>query len=837
MGGVTKMVKKRGENRKLNVIERGIQILFGPQIKEAPLKFLIDMREDKHVIEVYLLTPEGSIKLVNPQDVWSYGSKITIGRKQYIITQSSLEILQAIHTRNPQVLPDGRLILNRYLPILKYLRKQENVEEREASNRLKIYDSLPYGAEIDFDPENGILVRTGYRNPESSKFIPSQELEPVGGGYLKQGDSYFYIPIEEDPEIKEWSDVEWKRVPLNAIPEFFKRDLVILRSKFNAVLTDQAGVVKVIDSQPTSIVKVAPGEPGWLDFKVEYKTGKWVIPHHLIDDITKTHQQINENTWVKIDKQQIKNVQKELENLSVNQTERGYRVNMHRFMSLEDFINKIGGKKELSREYQHFLEQIKGFKYDPTYQLPQHFERDLINSGIKLRSYQRAGIHWLNWLTSHFLHGILADDMGLGKTIQTIVVMRLTYEESGSMSHSLVISPKSVIRHWRREIKRVFPQIGTYEYRGVHRNKNLLYSPRMRIFLTSYDMVTRDIEILKTIPFLFVILDEGTKIKNPQIKRTIAVKQLNAAHRISLSGTPIENRPAELWSIIDFLMKGHLGTYRNFILKFEKPILKGDTASSIELANRIHPFTLRRLKEDVAKDLPEKIQMEEWCSLTEEQKALYSHIQNLGVKPIRDALQKGEKINYTRSIFPLITKLKQVCNHPALITGKIEPLLGRSEKFDLIIEKIVEFIKNKENTVLFSHFLGILDLFEKQLNPTQNRQSLIDQFNQGRASVALCSIIACCHGINLTNANHIVHVDRWWNPAIEDQATDRVHRIGQTKTVYVHKILTMNTLEEKIATLLERKRQISEKIVRTTTMGEMQWTRKQLLTILEPYSN
>jgi SNF2 family DNA or RNA helicase len=370
----------------------------------------------------------------------------------------------------------------------------------------------------------------------------------------------------------------------------------------------------------------------------------------------------------------------------------------------------------------------------------------------------------------------------------------------------------------------------------------------MRIFLTSYDIVTRDIDILKTIPFLFVVLDEGTKIKNPQTKRTIAVKQLNAAHRISLSGTPIENRPAELWSIFDFLMKGHLGTYRNFISKFEKPILKGDISSPAELAKRIHPFILRRLKEDVAKDLPEKIQMEEWCSLTEEQKTLYSQIQNLGVKPIRDALQKGEKINYTTSIFPLITKLKQVCNHPSLITGKTEPLLGRSEKFDLVIKKIIEFKEKKENTVLFSHFLGTLDLFEKYFNnerikyiridgSTQNRQSLIDRFNKGRTSVALCSIIACCHGIDLTSANNIIHVDRWWNPAIEDQATDRVHRIGQTKTVYVHKILTMGTLEEKIATLLERKRKISDKIINAATMGEMKWTKKELVKILEPFSN
>ena len=839
------MIKEHEENRKPNIIERIIQLLFGLKIKEAQLKFLVDINENRHVIEVYLVTSEGNIKLVNPQNVWNYGSVITIGNKQYTISQSSFEILQAIRNRNPKVLIDGRLVLDMYPPILKYLRKKENVEEKEASKRLKIYDSPSYAAEIDFNPKSGLLVKTGYKDPESSKFIPYKELEPIVGGYSKRGNSYFYTSTEKDPEIKKWSDVEEKRIPLDNIPEFFKRDLVILRSKFDAVLTDKAALIKIINTKPSSVVKVSSDEPGWLEFKIEYKTSNWSLPHHKIVDTNKTHKQVNENTWVKIDKQMVKNVQKELHKLDFNQTEGGYRANTYRFMSLEDFINKIGGKRELSTEYLHFLEQVKGFKSKTTYKLPQHIEKDLSNSGITLRPYQRAGIHWLNWLTTHYLHGILADDMGLGKTLQTITVMRLRYEKSGSMSHSLVISPKSVIRHWHREIKRVFPQISVYEYQGANRNKQLLYSPRMRIFLTSYDIVTRDIEILKTIPFLFLVLDEGTKIKNPETKRTIAIKQLNAAHRISLSGTPIENRPVELWSIFDFLMKGHLGTYRNFISRFEKPILEGDSSTPVELAKRIRPFILRRLKENVAKDLPEKIQMNEWCNLTKEQKILYSQIQNLGIKPIRVALQKGETVNYKISIFPLITKLKQVCDHPALITGKTEPLLGRSEKFDLVIKKINEFRDKKENTVLFSHFLGTLDLFEKYFNDerikfiridgsTQKRQSLIDRFNKGRASVALCSIIACCHGINLTNANHIIHVDRWWNPAIEDQATDRVHRIGQTKTVYVHKILTMGTLEEKIATLLERKKNISDKILNAATMGEMKWTKKELLKILEP---
>ncbi|RLI44127.1 hypothetical protein DRO61_12505, partial [Candidatus Bathyarchaeota archaeon] len=251
------MVKESEENYKRNIIDRIIQFLFGVSTKKVELEFLVDLNEDRHIIEVYLVTSEGKIKLVNPQKVWNYGSIIKIGNKQYTISQSSFETLQAIHMRNPTVLPDGRLTLDMYPPILKYLRKKENVEEKEASKRVKIYDSPSYAAEIDFNPNSGLLIKTGYKDPETSKFIPYKELESIVGGYSKRGDSYFHTPIENDPEIKKWSDVEWKKIPLDNIPEFFKRDLVILRSKFDAVLTDQAALIKVINTKPTSVVKVS----------------------------------------------------------------------------------------------------------------------------------------------------------------------------------------------------------------------------------------------------------------------------------------------------------------------------------------------------------------------------------------------------------------------------------------------------------------------------------------------------------------------------------------------------------------------------------------------------
>jgi SNF2 family DNA or RNA helicase len=380
---------------------------------------------------------------------------------------------------------------------------------------------------------------------------------------------------------------------------------------------------------------------------------------------------------------------------------------------------------------------------------------------------------------------------------------------------------------------------------GSSRDIGLFSNNKPIIFVTTYDTLVRDAEQIQAVPFYFVVLDEATKIKNPDTMRTKAVKGINAVHRIALSGTPIENRPAELWSLFDFLIRGHLGTYGQFIRVFENNINAGDSQVASKLSNRIRPFILRRLKKDVAKDLPEKIEMDEWCELTDEQKFLYNQIQNQFVSPIRDSLNRGEVVNFATSILPILTKLKQVCDHPALINGKVEPIDKRSEKFDMVIDKVQEIRDVNEGVVIFSHFLRTLDLLEMSLKSrnmkyiridgsTQDRQARIDRFNQKQADAALCSIQACGHGINLTAANHVIHIDRWWNPAIEDQATDRVHRIGQNKNVYVYRIIVKGTLEEKIALLLDKKRNISDRVIGAAAREEMKWTRDELLEILKP---
>ncbi|MCB0020767.1 MAG: DEAD/DEAH box helicase, partial [Anaerolineales bacterium] len=325
------------------------------------------------------------------------------------------------------------------------------------------------------------------------------------------------------------------------------------------------------------------------------------------------------------------------------------------------------------------------------------------------------------------------------------------------------------------------------------------------------------------------------------------IKALNAQHRLALSGTPVENKPAELWSLFDFLMRGHLGRYGTFEKLYENNILAGDDEAARRLGRKISPFLLRRTKQQVARDLPEKIEFDEWCSLTTEQAQLYGGYQDQ-MKQLQQALEQGEQVNYTASILPVLQKLKQICDHPAMVGAPDRPVLGRSEKFDWTVEKVVEIAAQGEQVVIFSHFLKMLSLFEDALTSkniryirldggVNNRQQLIDQFNAGQATVALCSIQAVGYGINLTSANHVIHADRWWNPATEDQATDRVHRIGQDKTVYVYRIMVEGTLEERIDRLLANKRGMADRIVGEAMKQERSWTKDELIELLKPLNS
>jgi len=780
---------------------------------------------------------------------YGYQEEHIIDGKQVLLTldEKDRQILLSLKSLNPEIDSEGNLVFDIEPPILRFLRKN-NIPETAAAKEVKILeDAVKPTAKISYTPQEGLKVEAGYAVDNKDTLISSSELKrSKDGKYTRIGNNFVPV-VEPQGNIKKFLEKIITRLLPNEIPEFFQRDLVLIKKEFNAVLTDLASQIRVVTDKFEPQISVKKTPMGWLEFDIQYNAHGVNLLHNSLKEIAKSDIEfipIDEFTWVKVDREQINQTEKKLQELEASVIESGYRVPVSEFASLEEFIAEIGGRAELNNAYKEFINQLTGFNANPEFSLSEPFEKHLINNRFQIRPYQRAGVHWLDWLRRNHLHGILADDMGLGKTLQSLINLRLAYEDSKTQQHSLIIAPKSVLLHWERELNRVFYFIRSCVYHGPNRRKNLLKSSQPIIFITTYDTVVRDIDELVRVPFYFLILDEATRIKNPDANRSRAIKSLNAAHRLALSGTPVENRPTELWSLYDFLMRGHLGRHGTFVREFEEQIMAGDQQASNRLGRRIKPFILRRKKEDVAKDLPEKIIMTEYVNLTDEQREQYSKLIEMA-KEFRTAIRNNEKVNYTTSILPILTKLKQICDHPGLVTKRTDPILGRSEKFDWIVEKINEIIEKNEKVVIFSHFLDMLSLIEAVITKanypyiridggTNNRQTLIDKFNNGNAKIALLSIMAAGYGINLTSANHVIHADRWWNPATEDQATDRVHRIGQTKTVFVYHILTEGTLEEKIDVLLSNKKGMSDQIMNAAVEGQRQWSKEELLELLRP---
>jgi SNF2 family DNA or RNA helicase len=681
------------------------------------------------------------------------------------------------------------------------------------------------------------------------------------------------------------------------VPVFFLQDLAALKGVAAARLTPAAAAVEVVEGGAPRFA-VDASVPGWLDFDVTYGSGQLRVPLAAAEEAVAAGEEVVEvapGKYVRIDPESVKQTAREMEALGANSSKEGYRVQAERIGRLQDVIAGLGGEEEVTAAYQAFLAGLTGLQLDPAAPLPEAAEGALTGIGFTLRPYQRQGVQWLRWLSANGLHGLLADDMGLGKTVQTALAVRSAYEaRSGDPPHSLVVCPRSVVENWAREFGKLYPELEVDIHLGDDRELEDFRRTTPRVFISSYGTLARDAEHLADLELRYLILDEASQIKNPSAQRTKAMKRLRARHRLCLTGTPIENRPGELWSLFDFLLPGHLGDHRRFETAYGEPIIAGDAAAAERLSGRIKPFILRRRKDDVAKDLPEKVELRAWCGLTPEQVARYHAVLD-GSADVLGALHRGEQVSMATSILPILTRLKQVCAHPALLdraegpkseaggggeaegtdgdvesgggsvppgdggrAGKPAPVTadcdgawpgtieGRSEKFDLAVERLEEIWARGEKTIVFSQFLGMLDLFERVLTErgvnyvridgsTTNRQALIDRLNtEADVRVALCSILATGYGINLQAANNVIHVDRWWNPATEDQATARVHRIGQARTVFVHHVLVRGTLEERIDWLLQRKREMAAGIVDGGHDAELGWTRDELLDILRP---
>ncbi len=461
----------------------------------------------------------------------------------------------------------------------------------------------------------------------------------------------------------------------------------------------------------------------------------------------------------------------------------------------------------------------------------QSIERVDTPPGLKatLREYQLDGYRWTQFLARHGLNGILADDMGLGKTLQTLTHL-LAEKESGASAGlpSLVIAPTSVVVNWQREALKFTPDLRVLILQGADRHRHFGRIPRADLVLTSYALIARDLDAFLRHRFHLLVLDEAQHIKNPEARVTAAVRRLRADHRLCLSGTPVENHLGELWSLMHFLMPGFLGTEEVFNSVYRHSIEReGNETARVALARRVGPLILRRTKHDVAKELPPKTEILHTIEMCESQKDLYETVRSTMDKQVRQALAlQGTE---SRIVFlDALLKLRQICCHPRLLEGRGAG--ADSAKFDYLLDLLDTFRREGNRVLLFSQFTSMLAVIEEHLvaekfaylkltGETRDRQSLVERFQGGEGEVFLISLKAGGTGLTLTGADIVIHYDPWWNPAAENQATDRAYRIGQDKPVFVHKLICQDTVEERIQRMQEKKDDLATDLLSGATRG------------------
>ncbi len=483
---------------------------------------------------------------------------------------------------------------------------------------------------------------------------------------------------------------------------------------------------------------------------------------------------------------------------------------------------------ETDAGFQEFIHKIHHFKELEPAKIPKEFEGEL-------REYQKEGCNWLSFLREYGLAGILADDMGLGKTIQALALLLNHYKnghKGGKRAPSLVVAPTSVVYNWLSEAEKFTPTLSTGLFLGRDRQELLTRlekqaANRPDVVFTTYGIIRRDWEALKNIQFEFLVLDEAQNIKNPESVGAMAAKSLKAFHRLALSGTPVENRLKELWSLFDFLMPDFLGTHKEFNDTFERPIEAGIDGVGQKLRKIVHPFILRRLKSQVEKELPDRTDIIHLCELEDDQRSLYLDVlDECRQKVFNEIATRGIKRSQI-SVLAALLRLRQVCCDPRLLKNREQETKEGSSKLDALLNMIDEIVDEGHKILVFSQFVEMLTLIRADIEkagytyeyidgqtPAKDRLEKVNRFNADPdIPIFLISLKAGGTGLNLTGADYVIHYDPWWNPAVENQATDRAHRIGQTRHVFNYKLITRGTVEEKILGLQKKKKELADLVI------------------------
>jgi SNF2 family DNA or RNA helicase len=680
--------------------------------------------------------------------------------------------------------------------------------------------TLSYG-DYSFQPvEDEKLPRTVCRD------VPGEfRISQLITRYFKYKEYETEYPIIKDDE--------------DAVYHLLKDGMQEFMDQGDVYLSDSFRKLKILPSPKVNIGVRSSGN--WLELQVDTEGMTETELSSLLAEYKqkKSYYRLKNGEFLSLDDNGLITVAKLLDGLALTKAElesKTFRLPAYRALYLDNILKEASGIT-FYRD-QLFKAVVRGMKSieDSDYEVPDSLK------GV-LREYQKIGFRWLRTLDSYGFGGILADDMGLGKTLQVITLL---LDEAGKNQDalSLIVCPASLIYNWENEIHTFAPALKSRIITGTaaERKELLADTGDVDILITSYDLLRRDIDLYADKDFRFHIIDEAQFIKNASTHSAKAVKSINAKTRFALTGTPIENRLAELWSIFDFLMPGFLFSYSRFKKDFEAPIVRDGEKESLKNLHRlIGPFILRRLKKDVLKELPDKLETVVYSAFDKEQKDLY----HANAYHLKEQLQssEGNRGSDKLQILAELMKLRQICCDPHLCYSNYN---GSSAKLETCIDLIKNGVEGGHKLLLFSQFTSMLDIIQKRLKkeglsyyvltgqtPKEERLHMVNSFREDETSVFLISLKAGGTGLNLTAADIVIHYDPWWNVAAQNQATDRAHRIGQDKQVTVFKLITKGTIEENILKLQDSKKDLAEQVITEGTVSLSSLNREDLIGLLD----
>ena len=767
----------------------------------------------KELSNEYILTiDEGLPEILDKKNtVFLYGSSIYIPNFDFCYNIS--KYIKAFDGNNSISLDkeDEFRILSNLLPKLctlsDYVNVNKKIKEKIVKEDVKFcfyFDKInkditlvlkvKYGAHefnIFHEYKNKIIYRDYNKEAEVLSSLRSLGFEASGDKfYLLLGDDYIF--------------------------NFFKNEIDKLQEIGEVFYSENFKIIKQVNNK-NIVGQIEAGKYDYLEFKFKIAD----ISNDEIKNILLAfkdnlkYYKLRDGEYLDLEEIELRNFLKLLDVLSIDNDiddDNKLIFNKNKSVFINDFIKDnnlryIKGKNELTK-IQKKIKDVKKINF-----------KEPLALNADLRAYQKEGYNWLKTMDYLGFGGILGDEMGLGKTIQAI-----TFILSTLPSKTIIVAPTSLIYNWSNEIEKFAPGIKYAVLNGTKEDRlNIINNIcEYDVFITTYNILKRDLELYSDINFDYCFIDEAQYIKNSSSQNALSVKKIQANRKFALTGTPIENSVLELWSIFDFIMPGYLFDEKRFSVRYYKKLHESNEVLE-ELNMLINPFILRRYKKDVIKELPSKIEKKLLVSMSEEQEKVYGIYADYAKKLIEKKVKDDELSNSKIEILSYITKLRQICLDPSVL---INDYIGSSGKIDSLIELLNQGIEEGHKILVFSQFTSVLKNISKKLEyeniaysyldgsiPSEKRIQLIDEFNNGNNSVFLISLKAGGTGLNLTSADIVIHFDPWWNPAVEDQATDRAHRFGQKNIVEVIKLISKNTIEEKIVELQDEKRKLIEKII------------------------